>query len=229
MIDIGANVGDTAAFMIRRPDMPVLCIEGNSAFLPYLRRNLARISNCSEVAETYVGFGHQARGRVQTIHGTASFVAGNQDIQTLTLDQILDAHPRFRNSRFLKTDTDGYDPKIIMAARSAIENMKPVLHIEFTPIGERAIVAEHIEMLDMLLAIGYKWFHIFDNFGNHMIRLQGNQVSERDSLIAYIRSARADKRPSVFYFDIVAFMPEDSDISDNLLEHYLSDRSILHI
>ncbi len=35
-IDIGANVGDTAALLCRDQDFPVLCIEGSPHFLKYL-------------------------------------------------------------------------------------------------------------------------------------------------------------------------------------------------
>ena len=36
-IDIGANVGDSAAVLSRHGDMPILCIEGHPTFITFLR------------------------------------------------------------------------------------------------------------------------------------------------------------------------------------------------
>ncbi|WP_116090375.1 FkbM family methyltransferase [Sphingomonas crusticola] len=227
MIDIGANVGDTAAFMLRRPDIAVLCIEGNDAFLPWLERNIARISKGSEIVAAYVGFGNQVKGAVRTIHGTASFVEGSQAIETLPLSEIIASKPRFGKSRLLKTDTDGFDPKIIMAAKDVIAEMRPILHIEYTPVGSPEVAREHSELVKTLTEIGYKRFHFYDNFGNHMIRLKTEDLGNLDSLHAYVQSARKDKRTSVFYYDLVAMTDDDTDISDSLISHYNEGRPIL--
>jgi len=56
-VDIGANVGDTAAVMCRHRDIPVLCIEGHPAFVSLLRRNVARLPSGIEIAECLVGPG----------------------------------------------------------------------------------------------------------------------------------------------------------------------------
>ena len=54
-IDIGANVGDTAAVLCRDHDVPVLCVEGHPAFLRYLKKNIARLPSGTELAECLVG------------------------------------------------------------------------------------------------------------------------------------------------------------------------------
>src|SRR5262249_54738343 len=64
-IDIGANVGDSAALIVGRDPVELLCIEGNPAYLPLLRRNLAKISAYSIVEPSYVsGDDATIRGRV---------------------------------------------------------------------------------------------------------------------------------------------------------------------
>lgn len=55
VIDVGANVGDTAAVICARQDLPVLAIEGNSRFIPYLRENARRLGPHVEVLECFVG------------------------------------------------------------------------------------------------------------------------------------------------------------------------------
>jgi hypothetical protein len=54
-IDIGANVGDSAAAICRHQDMPVLCIEGHPTIFSYLRRNRDRLPRGVEIVHTLVG------------------------------------------------------------------------------------------------------------------------------------------------------------------------------
>src|ERR1039458_4940240 len=44
-IDIGANVGDTAALIRKSADIPVLCIEGDPLLVPVLLDNSARLGH----------------------------------------------------------------------------------------------------------------------------------------------------------------------------------------
>jgi len=76
-VDIGANVGDTAAAICRHQSVPVLCIEGHPSYVPYLRRNLERLPSGIEVAESFVGAatGSVAANSMHTAHGTAMFDA----------------------------------------------------------------------------------------------------------------------------------------------------------
>jgi FkbM family methyltransferase len=222
MIDIGANVGDTAALMVRSPEIAVLCVEGNKEFLPLLRENLASISPISEIEPSYVGTGEETvAGHMHTHHGTATLVEGSGIVQTRSLAQILEAHPRFENARLLKIDTDGSDAKIVIAGSDVLSKMKPVAHIEYSPSETEERERECRAMIERLKYIGYAFFHVFDNFGNHMLRLQDEQTDHLHSLNAYVRSTRKDLRPSIFYYDICAMTAKDKDISDNLLRHYI--------
>lgn len=228
MIDIGANVGDTAALMARSPEIAVLCIEGNEKFLPLLRENLAGVSPISEIEPSYVGAGGEAvSGRMLTGKGTARLVEGSGFVRTRSLAQILRAHPRFSDARLLKIDTDGFDAKIVLSASEVISALKPIAYIEYSPTGSAAVEAECRAMIERLKDIGYAFFHVFDNFGNHMLRVPAEQSDHLHALNAYVRSSRKDLRPSIFYYDICAIAAGDTDISDDLLRHYVEDARIV--
>lgn len=230
VIDIGANVGDTAALAMVTPRVSVLCIEGNASYLPFLKRNLKNISPNCEIEASYVGFvDGMVSASVTTKRGTAAINVDSNSgerVHLRNLGSILDDHPRFKNAHLLKIDTDGLDCKIIMAAADTIGRMRPVLHIEYSPAGSDAAEMECRVMIRQLCEIGYMHFHVFDNFGNHMLRLSGNETVHLHSLNAYLRSSLRDNmKPSVNYFDICAMTSDDSDVSDALLALYVKEDS----
>lgn len=225
MIDIGANVGDTAAFMTATDAVPILCVEGNPEYLPFLKRNLNAISKHSEIVSAYVGATDGAMaGRIMASHGTAKLVDGDGNVPTRSLPSILEDYPKFKQARLIKIDTDGQDAKIITGAIETLSAMKPVIFVEYYPLGAPEVATECREMLLALAAIGYSNFHVFDNFGNHMLRLPASQLDHHmRSLNAYVRSTQKDLRPSLFYYDICAFPSDDTDLSDKMLTRYVGD------
>ena len=47
VVDIGANVGDTACLIKTAEDVPVLCIEGDDKSFEFLQKNIAQLPNVS--------------------------------------------------------------------------------------------------------------------------------------------------------------------------------------
>ncbi len=76
-------------------------------------------------------------------------------------------------------------------------------------------------MIETLGEIGCRWFHVFDNFGNHMLRLSFDERSHLRELGAYVRSSRKDAKPAVFYLDVCALTDDDRDVSDRLVNRLL--------
>src|SRR5271170_3339530 len=76
-IDIGANVGDSAALISTYHDVPTLCIEGTEAFLPFLRENARRIGPHVALEVAFVGDGAAAAGLAlrTSAAGTAKLIA----------------------------------------------------------------------------------------------------------------------------------------------------------
>lgn len=231
-IDIGANVGTTAALMAREGRVRVLCVEGNAKYIPYLARNLARISPSSEIAACYVGAGDgEIAGAVRTRSGTAAIEiadsAGSQSgtVRLRSLATILDEHASFRAARLVKVDTDGFDAKIVVGALETLARMRPLLYVEYSPVGPPEVEQEYYAMIERLGEIGYRRFHVFDNFGNHMLQLSFEERRHLRELAAYVRSSRKDVSPAVFYLDVCALTDDDVDVSDALTKKYLADNS----
>ena len=143
-------------------------------------------------------------------------------IRLRSLATILDEHPGFRSARLVKVDTDGFDAKIVVGSMPTLAVMRPVLHVEYSPVGEPAIEREYYGMIEKLAENGYRWFHVFDNFGNHMLRLSYDERSHLRELSAYAMSCRRDASPALYYFDICAVTDDDADVSQALADRYAS-------
>lgn len=136
VVDIGANVGDTAAFIRAETSVPILSIEGDGRFFALLERNASRLGDV-ELERAYV----EAPGHK-------------------TLAQILGEHPRFARPSLLKIDTDGMDIAILEANLDLLARERPVLFFEYDPhFGARP------EIFDRLRDAGYTRAEWYENTG----------------------------------------------------------------
>jgi FkbM family methyltransferase len=132
VVDVGANVGDTAAIVRAHCDVPLLCVEGDEVFFPLLERNAAQLGDV-ELERAFVSglVPQNGSGRVERSRGTARLVGANA--LTTPLSAVLEQHPRFVRPALLKLDTDGMDVPIVMANLDLLERLRPVLFFEYDP------------------------------------------------------------------------------------------------
>jgi FkbM family methyltransferase len=157
VVDVGANVGDTAAAIRSESAVPVLCVEGDDRFFSLLERNAARLGDV-ELERVFVEA--PERGRVQRGSGTARIVAGDAELPAKPLGRILDEHPRFARPALLKLDTDGMDVPILLANLDLLERLRPVLFFEYDPYLGAAP-----EIFERLCEAGYGVAEWFENTG----------------------------------------------------------------
>jgi FkbM family methyltransferase len=161
VVDIGANVGDTAAIVRAHSDAPVLCVEGDEVFFPLLERNAGRLRDV-ELERAFVRSSEpqSSSGRVERSGGTARLVGGTG--LTTPLSAVLERHPRFARPTLLKLDTDGMDVPIVMANLDLLERLRPALFFEYDPhlgAGPEVFVA--------LSHKGYDRALVFENTGDY--------------------------------------------------------------
>jgi FkbM family methyltransferase len=216
-IDIGANVGDSAAIICRERDVPVLCIEGDTALLPLLRANASRIGPLIVIEEAFVGaegdivdLGATIGGGLNATLTPAADSAAAQQLQTLA--EILERHPHFRTAKLLKIDTEGYDFRIIEGSLPFLAAAKPVVFLEYDPSFHSPDLRAGIRTIQRLLEIGYDRAIIYDNHGNFMLSVSGGDMAERfTDLNAFLASNRR-YGAAVHYIDVCAIHVEDSDL-----------------
>jgi len=164
VVDIGANVGDSAAAIRAMSEVPILCVEGDPAFLMLLDRN-ARAIGGVEIERALVEA--PARGRVESRAGTSRVVAGDEPLVSKPLAQILDEHPAFARPALIKLDTDGMDVPILFASLPLLERLRPVLFFEYDPhLGADS------EIFERLGGVGYATADWYENTGEHVATVE---------------------------------------------------------
>jgi FkbM family methyltransferase len=206
VVDIGGNVGDSAAIIRSACTAPVLCVEGDAQFLPYLEHNVRLLADV-ELEPSYVDAGQPGRSTVIRSGGTARLVAGEEDhgegaISVSSIDEILERHPRFTNPALVKVDTDGQDVGILQAAADLLRKVHPVLFFEFDP--ELTVDRDAWEVLPLLEDLGYERALFFANTGRLLADLPKSEWS-RPRLEPLIEGDTA-------YLDICAAATSDLDI-----------------
>lgn len=96
-IDVGADVGETAAIVRAYSRLPILCMEGSEFYYELLRENVRRLPADLEV------------------EGVAR------------LDATLARHPRFQTSKVLKIDEDELDECLLESTLEWVAAARPVL------------------------------------------------------------------------------------------------------
>ena len=227
-IDIGANVGDTAALIQEFQPIPTLCIEGNPEYFSFLERNAQIIGNI-EIAYCFIGEDGETVDleKIFSQNGTTSISnalgKSGENISIMqSLASVIEEFSPFKNSKVLKIDTDGLDLEIIRMSKDVIGNLKPVVYFEYDISFNFKNNSLHdaINILNFLGDLGYRRFMIFDNFGNHISSLCDYDQEHFFDLTNYLFSnLYKSGQPAVYYFDICAFHAEDIDIFQNVYDH----------
>ena len=227
-VDIGANVGDTAAVMCRHRDIPVLCVEGHPAFVALLRRNVARLPSGIEIAECLVGPGGPVSlDRLRKHNGTATLrpasapaATSAAQIPVRPLADVLREHPRFARPRLIKTDTDGADFDILLSSLDVIGACRPILHFEYKPDIRPDGMAQSIHAIAALGAAGYTRFLVYDNFGNYLEMVEHDAAERFGDLNRYLLSHAIFGRRDIHYLDVCAFGAQDEDLAIQLRDYH---------
>lgn len=181
VLDIGANVGDSALQIAARTDARVLCVEADAHWVDYLRRNLG--DDPRFTIETVLITPDDVSLAAPTAvrhHGTTHFVAdGSATGQaTATVSQVRDRHPDFAGLRLVKSDTDGFDTVLVPAVLSAWGAARPVVFFEYDPGLTRDAGNDPGEIWGRLASLGYRDLAIWDNAGDPLGRLDVARAAE---------------------------------------------------
>ena len=220
VIDVGANIGDTAILLARfAPGAKVLCIEGDTHFMSDLRCNTAQISGVTIAQAILSDRTAQVRGEFATKNGTAHVVLdeGSDLLQVQTLDNLLTAYPEFSCPDVIKIDTDGFDTAILRGAKEVLAASKPVVFYEWHPDFYNMAGEDNVGHADFLMELGYDGFMIFTNTGELLLRVRrlGHDVLE-----SLARFSRARRHIDDWHFDVAAFPTERLNAWERLWGHY---------
>ena len=220
VIDVGANIGDTAILLARfAPGARVLCIEGDPRFMPYLKLNTAQISGVTIAEAILSDRSARIQGKFITDKGTAHVVMSGDgaSLEVQSLDDLLKGYPEFSSPDVIKIDTDGFEPAILRGTKNVLVSSKPVVFYEWHPDYYNAAGEDNISHADFLMDLGYEGFTIFSNRGELLLhtRRPGHEILESLGQFAHARRSVDN-----FHFDIAAFPTEQLTAWQRLWCHY---------
>lgn len=219
LVDVGANIGDTAARMASHASNSLILVEPSDYFFRILRRNAEEIPNETLLLQSLVGDGSTISGSLDHWGGTAEFMDSETGprVPTRRLSDIATAHQL--GIALVKIDTDGFDFKIVLSSIDWLAETKPALFFEVHVRSEGALSDANMTF-GALAQIGYRRFLVWDDAGLHM--LTTDSVAAVADLNRYLFKnwESPDTRKSVFNYDVLCLSATDSDIAEALHAYY---------
>jgi FkbM family methyltransferase len=207
VVDVGANVGDTAMLLSSSAAAAVarlIAVEADPEFLGYLTENLANVGFPTDIWATYLSRdGSDVPDAVRTYAGTAE-LRGPGTASTRRLDDVWTEHgsPAIH---VLKSDTDGFDGQVIAGARELLASSRPVVLFEWAPTCFDSTNNDSHEPFAVLSELGYDRFIWFDKYGefNHIeVGYNRATVEAQAALCRHSTSLLS------WYYDVLALHPE---------------------
>jgi FkbM family methyltransferase len=210
VVNVGANIGETAAALLAAPGITVLAIEGDERFFQLLAANAA--ANAALWGDRLTAV-HGLLGvrsevlaaAIEVGRGTGRLQAGNGTMALSTLADVVDDHPAFRDAGLLKIDADGFDIAILRGAREWLAAAQPVLVFEYDPHFWRPVTPDGTWLFGELAELGYGPLIAYDNFG---WLLWSGTVQDRRRLEEL--EAWLSGRDSSVYLDLCVFPVRES-------------------
>jgi FkbM family methyltransferase len=174
IIDIGANVGDTAIAIGQACRNPMLCIEGYDEYFNLMKINIdnsfAKRERAVVCIKAIVGTGRFS-GSLKGDGTSAGLVQGQAlDRRAATLDKLArEAGVPTMAIALIKVDTDGYDGDVILSAPDILAASRPIIFWE-NYFSTREQMQDLEAFYHRLQDVSYHHFWVFDNFGNIMLR-----------------------------------------------------------
>ena len=209
VIDVGANVGDTALQVLAAVDARVLCVEGDPHWLAWLRGNV----DGDERVEVHAGLlavDGSAASPVRSTAGTTRFQASAQATgeAPVTPARLLAEHPDFATARLVKSDTDGYDVRLVPALAEVLTS-RPVLFFEYYPELTRLAGLDPAAVWPELESLGWTHAGVWDNNGLPLGRVPVAELAVRAELLE-------EGRPRWPYWDVALVHADDPEGAEAL-------------
>jgi len=212
MIDIGANVGDTAAIVREQSSCPILCIEGNDFYFGLLQENLRRgqyrsVEAVRALIATYTG---ELKGQIVPSSGSGHFIEDvKSSVQVSRLSDVLESYPDFREPCFLKIDTDGFDCSILRSELEWLGLRRPAIFFEYDPFFFQNHPYDGTKIFRDLSQVGYRYGIFYDNFGDYLLSLD---LQQDRSILEELQTYYLG-RHGLSYMDVLLLHDQDRDLA----------------
>lgn len=184
-VDIGANVGDSALQILAAAPGKVLCVEGDEAYLTFLRMNVDTNPDVAiEPSLLLPSSGDLSMAPVRA-GGTTRFEPGmsSSTLPTITVAELRSRHADFDRVRLVKSDTDGYDVSLVPAVADTWADTKPVLFFEYDHRLTRLAGLDPVPVWSDLAELGYRHVRVWDNFAHPIGTYSIDEMADRSAVL----------------------------------------------
>ncbi len=223
VIDIGANIGDTAFSMLPNCNNKIIGIEASDLFFDFFEKNVKNLlpdgGDRITSVKAFVGT-RRISGKLSHMNwGTATLDMEDKDTSSahIPLDEILDSKTKIS---LIKTDTDGFDFDVIESGKTILSTSEPILFWE-NEIKNDFQLQGYADLYNRLESIGYKYLFVFDNFGNILFEYCSYKVLKE--LNNYIYNLYINNRKKTLYYtDVLACTEKNIIYVENAINSYKS-------
>lgn len=210
VVDVGANIGDTAAALRHAGSFPIVCVEGEPGYVQLLRMNTQSMASVS-IAPVFIG-PPGLRGRIQAGRGTARVVDvdGARTLPTIDLERLAMQYPAAQHAGLVKIDTDGMDFRIILDNLGWLVGHTATVFFEYDPGLAGMAKSDLHAFWDRLGVAGYRSILLFRNTGEFV---RGLNLGEGPTAITRA-CAPFTSNDSSRYLDICVFPANSEAVAD---------------
>jgi len=207
-IDIGANIGDTAARMANNCANKLILVEADDFYFELLEENSKQFINKIELKKLFIGNGEQ-------ISGQFNYNEGNAWFETKTINSKINTHLIKNickdNVSLIKIDIEGFDIESIISSIEWIKKQKPAIIFEINSVSLSSNYLNEIDnFFDTLFKSNYERFIIWDDSGCKIISSKEKlQIME---LCLYLRNNTINKDTRIYDLNVLALNTIDDDI-----------------
>jgi FkbM family methyltransferase len=218
MIDIGANIGDTAALIATYARNKLMLVEGSDYFFELLVRNTSHLPNELTLKNVLVSDGRKISGRFRHWGGTASFHEGASETLQIQTERLSAIAADENSVCFIKLDTDGYDFGILSDSIEWLAAEHPAILFENQIRNAPDRIAAD-ELYATLSQIGYTFFIVWDDPGFHLVSTTSLDILK--DLNRYLfKVFQNDGHRSICNYDVLCLHGNDEDVYRNICEWY---------
>ena len=230
IVDLGANVGDTAAAIIKHTNADLLCIEPTHAYYALLKKNILLLDPQGSRIQTLQAFiSEEKQGYQADVSGGGTAVqkaSMNPEAPTLFLPEAIEqCGISLESVCLIKTSTSGNDARAVLSLGDALDDMAPIFYIEtdMTMTGDTAVLSRQLDaywrMDTYLEQKGYTCCFIFDNYGNFLC--EGTPETVKDIHRYMYQMALGKSNRTFYYVYLLLCRKEHEEICADTVKEYL--------
>jgi FkbM family methyltransferase len=228
MLDIGANVGDSAA-IIRSQGVRnrIIAVEGVEAYYAVLERNAELLGGVTPVLGLVGASEHRAIANLRVVPGGNAVVYENPEdygirseglpaveAEFITLDQVVERHAPGSTVKLLKTDIEGYDLPVLNGSLRFIETHRPLIYLELhvSTLDEKSKGVSWRDLWRNLRGLGYARALYWYNSDDFLCMLDlSRDAGVIDDIHEYFRN-----RAGRLYLDVCVVHADDVELAREL-------------